>query len=563
MKRNLGMLENEEFDLLIVGGGIYGATTAREAVLRGLKVALIERGDFGHATSSNSLKIIHGGLRYLQHGDFRRMRRSIRARSSLLRIAPHLVDPIKFVMPTYGHFFKGREVMTLALAVNDIVSWDRNRLLDKGKHIPQSRTVSRTQCLQYVPDIEKKGLTGAAIWYDCIANNTERLTLEFVLAADHFGACVANYVEAKQPVLNGNSVVGVKAKDRIAGQELEIRTKFVVNATGPWISEFLNFMPKKKCLNIGWAKAVNIFVKKSLTYNFALGITGKEKFNDKDLIIRKGKRLFFCVPWKGGSIIGTTYKRYSDDPKGCRVREQDIIELLDEINFGYPTANLTLDDVSFCHVGLVPITVNTSTKTRDVQIVKRSLLCDHEQESQIKGIVTLNGVKYTTAIELAKDTVNLVNIKLGFKNSKRMSDPLLPGGEGISISPSKEDQTNQKSLVKTKTINHLKRIYGSRYGLILDIVNKDFSLVEQIWNGHTTIQAEVIHAIREEMAQHLSDVVMRRTELGSSGYPGHEAIIECAEIMSKELNWDKKRLQLEINSVQKAFKLFKTNKMEV
>ena len=141
MKRNLGMLENEEFDLLIVGGGIYGATTAREAVLRGLKVALIERGDFGHATSSNSLKIIHGGLRYLQHGDFRRMRRSIRARSSLLRIAPHLVDPIKFVMPTYGHFFKGREVMTLALAVNDIVSWDRNRLLDKGKHIPQSRNV--------------------------------------------------------------------------------------------------------------------------------------------------------------------------------------------------------------------------------------------------------------------------------------------------------------------------------------------------------------------------------------------------------------------------------------
>ena len=556
MKRDLGKLEDEEFDLLIVGGGIYGATTAREAALRGLKVALIERGDFGHATSSNSLKIIHGGLRYLQHGDFRRMRRSIRARSSLLRIAPHLVDPIKLVMPTYGHFFKGREVMTLALAVNDIVSWDRNRLLSKGKNLPQSRTVSKTQCLQYLPDIEKKGLTGAAIWYDCIANNTERLTLEFVLAADHYGACVANYVEAKQPILKGNSVIGVRAKDRITGQGLEICTKFVVNATGPWISKFLKIVPKKNCLNVGWAKAVNIFVKKSLTYNFVAGIAGKEDYRDTDLIIKKGKRLFFCLPWKSGSIIGTTYKRYSADPGGCRVSEQDIIELLDEINFGYPTANLTLDDVSFCHVGLVPIIVNTSTKDRDVQLVKRSLLYDHEQESQIKGIVTLNGVKYTTAVELAKDTVDLINKKLGFKKYKRTSDPPLPGAEDISISPDGEAQTNHCSFIEAGTINHLKRIYGSRYRSILDIVDKDCSLVEQIWNGHPTIQAEVIHAIREEMAQYLSDVVMRRTELGSSGYPGHVAIVKCAEIMSTELNWDEKRLQLEIDSVQTAFKVF-------
>jgi glycerol-3-phosphate dehydrogenase len=547
MKRDLDMLDKAEFDLLIVGGGIYGATTARQAALSGLKVALIDRGDFGHATSANSLKIIHGGLRYLQHGDFRRMRRSIRSRSELLEIAPHLVSPLKFVVPIYGHYLKGRVVVNLALLVNDLVGWNRN-------HLPRSRTISKKQCLQYLPGISKKGLTGGAVWYDCIANNTERLTLEFVLGAAQHGASVANYVEASQPILIGNLVAGVKAKDGITGRCLEITSKVVVNAAGPWINQFLDSIPSISRPNIRWAKAVNIFIKKSLFDGYAAGFESKTKIRDKDAIIRKGGRFFFCVPWHDGSIIGTTYETYSGDPEACRASQQDIIDLLDEINCGYPTANLNVEDVSFNHVGLVPIIENKHPHDCGVQPIKRSSILDHEQDSQLKGIITINGVKYTTAIELAKDTVHLVKKKLGIHNRDRPGKLPLVGAWVHSLKHDTAGRNKLNALIRPDVLQHLKSVYGSRYISVINIVNEERRFGKHIRQDLPSIQAEIIHAIREEMAQNLSDVIMRRTELGNSGYPGAAVITKCAEIMGRELNWEKKHRQAEIDSVKLLFK---------
>ena len=550
MKRNLARLANEEFDVLVVGGGIYGVTTAREATLRGLKVALIERGDFGHATSANSLKIIHGGLRYLQHGDFKRMRRSIRARSELLRIAPHLIGPLMFVMPTYGHLLKGREVMALALSVNDLISWDQNRNLNVEQLIPRGRTISKTQTLQYLPEIDKKGLTGGAIWYDCIAKHTERLTLEFIIAAANRDACAANYVEAKQLMLSGNSVIGVQAHDTIHGKDLEIRSKVVVNATGPWIKKFLELLPAKPILNVSWAKAVNVMIKKTPFNGYAAGLAGKEDCSDRDTIIKKGKRLFFWVPWQSGSMVGTTYKRYFCDPEACRIEEADIVEILDEINFGYPGVNLSLDDVCFYHAGLVPIFGKAGDSDQNVQLVRHSLILDHEKMSRIKGIITVNGVKYTTAIELAKDTVNLVLKKLGLEKPKYTGDALLPGAVCDLIGNDVSSRNHRTHVVQQRTIDHLKQIYGAQYKSVMDLAKSDEKLAETICQGSPTIKAEVVYAIREEMAQHLSDVVMRRTELINIGNPGSEAVRTCAEIMGNELRWEESRRKTEVNNVQ-------------
>ena len=173
MIRNLSQLQGRKFDVLVVGGGIYGVCTAWDAALRGLSVALVEKGDFGSATSSNSLKIIHGGLRYLQHADLKRVRESTAERRTLMRIAPHLVHPMPCLMPTYGHALKGKEAMAVALFLNDLVCFDRNGLSDPQKHIPRGRVISKKECMSLIPGVNERELSGGALWYDCQLYNSE------------------------------------------------------------------------------------------------------------------------------------------------------------------------------------------------------------------------------------------------------------------------------------------------------------------------------------------------------------------------------------------------------
>ena len=218
MKRDIEKLSETEYDVVIIGAGIYGACAAWEAASRGLKAALIDKGDFGSATSANSLKIIHGSLRYLQDLDFKRMRESSNERRVLMKIAPHLVHPMPVVMPTYGHGAKGKEIMKLALLVNDIITFDKNKGNSPEKHIPRGKIISKNECIEILPDIDKKGLTGAALWYDAQMHNSERLTLAFVQSAANAGADVANYVEADRFVMDGNKVTGVKAIDNLTGK---------------------------------------------------------------------------------------------------------------------------------------------------------------------------------------------------------------------------------------------------------------------------------------------------------------------------------------------------------
>ena len=189
MRRDLKALSATLYDLIIIGGGIHGLSAAWDAALRGLKVALIEQGDFGGATSANSFKIVHGGLRYLQHLNFKRMRMSIGERSHLMRLAPHLVSPLPFLVPCYGHGIKGPEALRAALAVNDMVSADRNKHLDPAVHLPGGHLLSREGCLEQFPGLMANGLTGAAVFYDGQMYDSERLCLEFALSASDAGRC--------------------------------------------------------------------------------------------------------------------------------------------------------------------------------------------------------------------------------------------------------------------------------------------------------------------------------------------------------------------------------------
>ncbi len=555
MQRDIEQFKGNQFDLLVVGGGIYGVCAAWDAALRGLSVALIEKSDFGSATSSNSLKIIHGGLRYLQHADFRRMRESITERRTLMKIAPHLVHTLQCVMPTYGHALKGREVMAVALLLNDLVGYDRNQLDDPSKHMPAGKVISKQECARIIPGVDQEGLTGGAVWYDCQVRNSERLLLAMLHSAADAGAAVANYVEMTGFRKDGNRITGVTATDRITGEKVDISARLVINNTGPWVLETLEHLNgDAPQMNLQLSVAMNLVVKKKLFPDFAVGLFSKEEFNDDDAVLSKGSRLFFVTPWQEYSLIGTTHVHYDGKPGDFRVSEQDVQVFLDDVNKAYPPAKLTRDDVVFFYGGLLPAD-RADADTDDVKLLKSYRIIDHDTESGLDGLLTVVSVKYTTARDVAEKTVNLAQRKLGLNvtNSPTKSTPV----HGGTIEDFEQFLHNEQSKLRgglsAEQVSHLIANYGSAYSEILAFGDNEPSLLEPIAGDSPVLRAEVVHAVRNEMALSLADVVRRRTVLGSGCCPSPEALATCAEIMATELGWDQDETSLQLNETKALY----------
>jgi Glycerol-3-phosphate dehydrogenase len=555
MKRNLVELSRNTYDVLIIGGGIYGAWTAWDAALRGLSVALLEKGDFGSATSSNSLKVIHGGLRYLQHADFRRLRRSISERATLMRVAPHIVHPLPFLMPTYGHFMRGKEIMSFAFMVNDLVDFDRNKHGDPEKHIPKGHVISRGECLRLFPGVNAEGLTGGAVWYDAQMYNSERMLLSILRSAESEGAILANYVEVTGFLQHGSRVTGVKARDELTKEELEIRAKVVVNTSGPWVDHILGFLNgSHRNPEILLSKTMNLVVKHQIIPRYAVGVSSRFKFRDKDAVLSKGSRLLFVVPWREFSLIGTTQALYEGSPNDFRITEKDIQDFLEEINEAYPPAALRREDVSFFHGGLLPM--NSSDDSMDnVSLVKHYRIYDHTKDKGIDGLVSVIGVKYTEARDVAGKAVDLVFKKLGKKPPKCLTAvrPVY-GGQIERFNDFLIHETEKESReLSGEVIRQLVYNYGSEYKQVLKYVGQAPELRQTVNETSQVIKAEVVHGVREEMSEKLADVVLRRTELGSAGNPGDDALKTCAAIMAKELDWDSARVQREIEEVKSVY----------
>jgi glycerol-3-phosphate dehydrogenase len=583
MERDLNRLSADTYDVVIIGGGIYGACVAWDAALRGLSVALVEKGDFGHATSSNSLRVIHGGLRYLQHGDLRRLRQSIQERTVFMRIAPHLVHPLPFLIPTYGHGMRGKEILTLALLMNDLMGLDRNRLKDPQKYLPPGRIISRDECFRLFPGVEKNGLTGGAIIYDCQMFSSERLLLSFVRSATREGAQAANYVEVFGLLRCGDNVAGIKARDLLNGREIDIRARVVVNTSGPWLERLLSLCnghsPNR---TVALSKAFNILVRRQIIPHYAVGIYAKSRVKDPDALVSKGSRLLFLTPWHDRSLIGTVHLPYDCDPDHCRVTEDEIQSFLNEINNAYPAAALERRDVCFTYGGLLPI---HNDGTRGVQLLKRYRIVDHEQEEGVEGLVSVMGVKLTEARHVAEKTIDLVFAKLGTKPPKSVTATTsLHGGQIPLFNAFLTEEAQKKpQQVSAGAFQRLIQLYGSAYPEVLKYLDEGCALSPAKKNGACHSEnlcspsrqtgdqsaesfsgikdssqagdsaltcAEVLHGIREEMAQKLTDVLFRRTSLGIVGNQGNDALESTAAIMSKELGWDDMRTQREIGEVK-------------
>jgi glycerol-3-phosphate dehydrogenase len=548
MERDLAAFGARTFDLLVIGGGIFGASAARAAAQRGLSVALVDRGDFCSATSSNSYKLVHGGLRYLQHLDLRRLRQSSAARRTLLTLAPHLVTPLPIVVPTYGRGLRSKTAMRIAMGAYDLLVPDRNRgIRDMTRRIPPGCCLSRDQVLQRYPGLEQDGLTGAAVFCDGQLYNPTRLVLGFVQAAVQAGATVANYVEAQSFVRDGQRITGVVARDVRNDDTFQIKARMVLNAAGPYAEGLLEGLGRPLEPATPWSRDAYFVVDRPLIEGAdGLALPAATR---TDALLRRGKRHLFLVPWRGATLVGVWHKVYQGHPDAYHITEEELRGFLEEINAAYPLLKLTPEDVSLRIAGLIPFGQN-APDGEDLKFGDRTRLVDHARERDVEGLITLIGVRYTTGPVDGAAAVDLAIRKLGQPSTRTGGfDEPLPGGdiddfEALVTQAIRErPATIEESAVRPLLHNH-----GTQYRRVFDLVDADPDLGHGIGES-TVIGAQVVHAARSEMVCTLADVVLRRTDLGTRAYPGHEAIAACGRLVAAELGWNDARLQTEIDQV--------------
>ena len=531
MMRDLDRLTAQPFDLLVVGGGIYGLTIAYDAAQRGLSVALIERNDFGSGSSFNHLRTIHGGLRYLQSLDIGRARESIRERRATAMIAPQAVRPMAFAIPLYRSLLRGKLAMRAGFLLDRIVAFDRNRGVPASHRLPGGRVVSRSTAAQSFPGLKRQKLTGAAVFYDYVTTEPDRFTFSFALAAAENGAVLANHVEAVAPLLDGKRVVGVTARDKLSSRTIEITAKLTVNATGGRVDGLLK--PLGIATDIPMLKAMNLVTKRD---------AGDEALGGRS---SSGRNLFL-VPWRDRALFGTWESSRTCDPDDTGVVESDVAAFITELNQAFPALDLTLADVTLVHRGVVPAAVRGG----QIGLEGHEQIRDHATQGY-EGLLSVAGTKFTTARGVAERVVDTVMSKLNQKAVRcRTATTPLPGGSlrdiGLTIAEARREFDEG---LPTDTIPHLVAAYGSRYRDVMEIAAERAEWRSRIAPDSPVIGAELVLAARKEMAPTLADIVIRRTPLGALGYPGDVPLARAAAIVGAELGWSQDQRAKEMAAV--------------
>lgn len=530
-KRDIPKLCATTFDLLVIGGGVHGATITCHAAKAGYHTALVEKNDFCGATSANSLKILHGGLRYLQHGNIKRMRHSIIARREMMQMAPYLVEPLPCIMPLCGRGLRGPVAMRTALFLNDCIGWDRNHGLPAALHLPKGHIVSTQKCREVIPGIATEALHGGAVWYDALAVNTERLVLEYILESCDYGAEAANYAQVTAVEKGDDGLYEVTILDRLSKQVHRMKTRCIVNAAGPWFEEILQPPgpgPEKKQQ---WALALNIVSRKKIFHEYAVALEGKSRYEDRDALIQRDRRLYFFVPWQGYTMIGTEYEASDAGPDSLRVSRETLQNMVDEVNAIYPPAQLNYEDLSFYHAGLLPM--RSEAESDAVQLTKNSTFFVNHGD-KCNRIVSVKGVKYTTAPWIAREITAYL---------KKHCQPSRLGGAPKEFSKNIEPRDGENIALYTS----LAIKYGKRAMKILSLLPQPDDTRRD--KASQLLRAEVRYLVTEEMACTLADIIFRRTALGSAECPQRDVLVQTAAFMGEILGWDEARRESEIDEV--------------
>ena len=481
--RDLDALAGRQFDLLVIGGGIVGAGIAHEAARAGLAVALVDRGDFGAATSSASSKLIHGGLRYLRLGDVKLVREAHRERRALLEtVAPHLVRRLPFLFPLYRDGPYRPTTLRLGLALYSTLARD-----GIGGLLPPERARQR------VPDLRLDGLRSCGVYIDSFTHDG-RLCLANVRAAAATGAVVANYAEVVALRHVAGRVRGAEVRDRLSGESFSVDARAVVNATGPWINGIRALEDPAAPPLSRLSKGVHLLLDLDRPWSAALTIP------------HDPVRVTFAYPWQGMLLLGTTDTLYEGDPSEVAVEPADVARILDEASVGVESDVLDPDRVraSFAGLRVLPgVSGETLTARRETQYVFGS-----------GGMLTVAGGKLTTYRRIALSALERLRPELGVPRFDPRPLPL-PGAGGL------EDAGRRIAHgfpeLDSATRSHLLHLYGSLAEEVLAPALLEPSLLEPIHPDAPDVLAQVGYAAEQEWAVGVDDVVWRRTTLGYRG----------------------------------------------
>ena len=536
----IGSFADQQFDLIVIGAGINGAGIARDAAMRGLRVLLLDKGDIGGGTTSWSTRLIHGGLRYLEHAEIGLVRESLRERERLLRIAPHLVKPLPLMIPIYRGDRRGPWLIRFGMVAYDLLSYD--------KSLDRHRMLSREEALHRLPALNPTGLAGAAVYYDAQVEYAERLAVENALAARTAGATLLTYAAVERLLIENGAVAGVVVRDRRQDRATAstVRAPIVINVAGPWVDDILDddqIAPQSRL--IGGTKGSHLVV----------GAFAGAPRDALYVEARRDGRPFFIVPWNDQYLIGTTDSRYSGDPDDAVAETAEIDYLIAETNRVLPEAGLTRDDVHYAYAGVRPLPYRANGK--EGAISRRHHVLVHADNGGPKGLFSVVGGKLTTYRELSEQAVDAIYRARGESAPPcRTAQVPLPGGafaDGESVETLLGGLATESGLSQ-QSAAHLGRVYGARAVAVIALarVPGRAELIAPFDADSGAIGAEVVYAFEEEAAVTLADCLLRRTMVGLGPRVGIGADEAAAAIAARHLGWDARRIRDEVAAYRAA-----------
>ncbi len=538
--RDLQAIQRRDYDVVVIGGGVNGAATARDAALRGLSVLLVEKNDFAGGTTSWSTRLVHGGLRYLEYFEFHLVRESLREREILLKTAPHLVQPIQMTIPIYGSGTRSYWEIQAGMVLYDVLSYD--------KTLPNHRMLSKAKMQQLFRSVDHDNLKGAAQYYDGQAEHAERLCLEILLDAQSAGADVLNYATVTGLQRQGDRLTGLTAYDQITETEFTVSLPaqaVVINTSGPWVDRVLGLgqrdgkpLPISAEQKIGGTKGSHIIV------NHFPGAPDTALYVEA----KSDGRPFFIVPWCGQYLIGTTDLKYTGDLDRVKADNDEVDYLIKETNQVVPTARLSRQDVKFTYSGIRPLPYAEGKKA--ASITRAHILNDHAEDG-VTNLVSLIGGKLTTHRQVGEEMTDWAFKKMGkpVPPSPTRQRPLpgciWPDDERIETA-----YQRYRDRVHINTLEYLFNVYGARATEVLKLIDDRPDLAERLIETHPHIRAEVVFAMEQEMAHTLLDFTRRRTVLAMHTNYGYDVLEPILNTLRQHCGWDDAKCQQEAAAYQ-------------
>jgi glycerol-3-phosphate dehydrogenase len=542
MTRGLERIHGHTFDLVVIGGGMAGAGIARDAALRGYRTLLLERKDFAFGTTSRSSKLIHGGLRYLELFDLGLVRESLAERERLQRLAPHLVRPLPFVVPVYRGAKRGMITVRVGMKLYD--------LLTPGKRTEHYRTMSREETLRREPHLEPRDLLGAGFYFDDLLLFPERLCLENVLSARRWGASVLNYAEvtaiqrrAPGPIAARSAGAmqwvperiawQIEMRDALSGGIARVTARVVVNAAGPWVDQVRRLAgvdQGHRCVRT--TKGIHLLLPR---------ITDHAVY----IAARQDERMFFVIPWRDFSLVGTTDTDFEGDLDRLAATREEVQYLLQETRRVLPSARVREDEIAYTYAGVRPLTFeegkSASAVSREHKVIP---------EGEAGTFLSITGTKLTCYRSLAEEAVDLVGRLLGRPVPCRTHALALDGSDGdgtVEVRLWADVGTlSRRGGLEPAQIQNLVETYGRRYVTVLEIAERAPELRERLCKQNPDIRAQLLYAVEHEQTETLSDFLLRRTGIGTSACMGMDCCEQVARWMGEARGWDRTRADQEI-----------------